>query len=113
MFIGDGRHDVHGARIAPVRGALLHFKFFQDFTDKVYVEADREVHWKNAREYKAYRRHLDEHKDVCFVFPGSIRYRDEAQLLELGFMACDPDYAGFMASFDDEGSRCTRAGQKE
>ena len=52
LFIGY--HRVWHARLAPMFGAVLHFKFFSTFYESAKREAARGEHWNNAGQYKKY-----------------------------------------------------------
>ena len=54
MFMSRGPHFIQGPHAAHIRGALLHFKYLNDFSEKVREEVVREEHWRSAVEYKGY-----------------------------------------------------------
>ncbi len=86
MFLGRGAHFMDGARIAPMRGALLHFKYLHDFEANARVEASRGAHWRNATEYKAYVGKFEDQAGLSLYGDVSEKFRDSAQLVELGIM---------------------------
>jgi len=54
MHLQEGMHSLAMAKLARIRGAVLHFKFLRDFTERVHLEAVREEHWREAAQYKRY-----------------------------------------------------------
>ena len=52
-------HWVSPKIVAPVTGALLHFKFLADFHERAVHEAARGEHYDGAAEYRRYARTLD------------------------------------------------------
>jgi hypothetical protein len=91
MFIGGGAHFIEGARIADIRGALLHFKYLNDFPDKVREEVSRKEHWDKAAEYRAYLQALDNDSHLKLHSSSSIKFIDSVQLIRLGIMKSSPD----------------------
>jgi hypothetical protein len=86
MFLSAGTHFVHGARAADLRGALLHFKYLNDFSARVKEEVKREAHWDNAFEYKGYLKTLNRSYDIRFCSNDSEKFRASVQLVDLGIM---------------------------
>jgi hypothetical protein len=72
----DGMHNVTTAKIADVTGALLHFKYLQDFHERVVEEAKREQHWNQASEYKAYARAVESDPNFSLDYEESTEYGD-------------------------------------
>lgn len=68
-----------------VSGALLHFKFLNDFKRKVEDEMVNKQHWNNSYEYLQYKSALDSEE---FLFNPEIseRYKDWTTLLDFGFI---------------------------
>src|SRR3989338_2471874 len=85
MHLSPGMHFIEGARVANMRGALLHFKYLQDFSVRVKEAAAREEHWQNAKEYKAYLKTLGD-TPPSFHAPASVKYSGSRQLIDLGLM---------------------------
>jgi hypothetical protein len=74
--------------LAPMRGALLHFKMFDDLPEKCRIEVERKEHYEGGREYLALGRAIELSKDGTFFAPGiSARYEDTAQLVALNLMS--------------------------
>ncbi len=85
-YVAPGMHAIDGARLAPVRGAVLHFKYLQDFNDRVVLEAGRGEHQDNAREYKLYAARVERDSSLNCYWPGSVALEHPEQLLDLGIM---------------------------
>jgi len=82
-------------RLAPMRGALLHFKMFDDLAEKCRVEAERKQHFEEGREYRALGSALQRSKDGTFVDPvRSTRYESTEQLVGLGLMSRSDPFQG-------------------
>lgn len=86
MFLSAGTHFVDGAHVAPMRGALLHYKYLHDFEQNVRTEVQRGAHWNNALEYKRYLVTLEGTESMSFLGPSSEEYRGPRQLVEFGIM---------------------------
>lgn len=72
--------------LAPDRGALLHFKYFDDFGDKVSYSAKRGQHVKDGAHYKLYQERSGELLDSSLMFHGSRRFDGVASLVRAGLM---------------------------
>lgn len=68
-----------------VTGVLLHTKFLPIVIDKSKEEIARQQHFQNAPIYADYHQALSENPDLWYE--GSCRYKDTAQLVELGLMS--------------------------
>ena len=64
--------------------ALLHFKFFPQFYEKVAEEQTRQEH---CPDYNGYQAAIDEGKPLSFMFEGSRRYKDWTSLEEVGLLS--------------------------
>lgn len=71
----------------PVFGALLHFKFFADYKDRIQDAINDAQYFDGAREYVNIMGKLSESERIDFVYPGSVCYSGPEQLKELGFIA--------------------------
>lgn len=69
-----------------VFGALLHFKFFADFENRVIEMIEDAQHWNNAADYKNYYDHISKEGDLDFADAHSMKYRDSEQLVSLGLL---------------------------
>ena len=68
--------------IPEVCGALLHFKFLDDFHRRAKIESRREQHYAGAVQYKQYLKKMDENPNMNLYYEGSVRYRNSSTLLE-------------------------------
>lgn len=85
-YVAPGVHAIDGVEISPVRGAMLHFKYLQDFNERVVDEAVRGEHEGNARDYKLYAAQVERDKDINCYWQGSVALEQPDQLLELDIM---------------------------
>jgi glycosyltransferase involved in cell wall biosynthesis len=92
IYLSVGTHSIEGARISKMRGALLHFKYLQDFAVNVRREITREQYWHNASEYKIYGAVMDESSNFEIWYPGSEKFENSAQLVRLGIMRSSLDF---------------------
>lgn len=83
-------HRMSPARLFPAIGALLHFKFLSDFSDRVETAVAGGWHAGAEREFLAYRAHAHANPRMRFHHTGSVKYEDSAQLVRLGVMYSNP-----------------------
>src|SRR5690348_1747415 len=50
----QSNHATTPIKLSEITGALLHFKFLEDFTERVETEIKRKEHWDSASEYRRY-----------------------------------------------------------
>ena len=86
QFLRLGFHTIEGARLSARQAAVLHFKYLQDFHEKVARESARNVYWNGAAEYKAYAALLAKNPDFTLWHPGSARYESWRSLAEAGLV---------------------------
>lgn len=86
LFLRRGLHTIEGAPISAAQGAVLHFKYLQDFKAKAVREAERGAYWNASAEYKAYAERFRQEGDFSLWHPGAKRYEGWRQLVELGLM---------------------------
>jgi len=65
-------------------GALLHFKFLAEFTEKVDEEAERGQH---TDEYKQYLRTMQDNARMSFMTPNSVRFEGWRSLADCGLIS--------------------------
>ena len=80
-------HALTPVALAQMTGALLHFKFLDDFYDRVRIEAGRGEHFAGGLEYKIYAELLARDPALNLRDAGSVRLESSRQLVELGLMA--------------------------
>jgi hypothetical protein len=88
-------HTVSPIRLAPVTGALLHFKFFADFHERVLDAINAKEHFDGASEYARYLEALKVNPRLSFHYEKSAQYKDSEQLAGLGLIRDDPSYASW------------------
>lgn len=86
QFLRRGLHTIEGARLSKHQAAVLHFKYLQDFHEKVARESARNVYWNGAAEYKAYATLLKANPDFTLWHPGALRYESWRSLAEAGLI---------------------------
>lgn len=86
QFLRLGLHTIEGARLSEHQAAVLHFKYLQDFHEKVVREASRNVYWNGSAEYKAYAALLEKNPDFSLWHPGARRYESWRSLAEAGLV---------------------------
>jgi hypothetical protein len=89
-------HNVTPIRLAPVTGALLHFKFFSDFHQRVVAAIARGQHFNGAVEYGRYSRLLKGNPNVSFHYAKSAKYAGSHQLAALGLIKDDPSFDAWL-----------------
>lgn len=67
-------------------GALLHFKYFDDFAHRSKEAVDRGQHAAGAAHYKLYVDGLEDVEDKSLTFSGSRRFSSTADLVASGLM---------------------------
>jgi hypothetical protein len=82
-------HILKNAQFSKFTGVLLHFKFFSDFYHLAKKESEREQHWDNGAQYKAYWKIIEQQPNLDPFYEGSIKYRNSDQLIDLGLMYND------------------------
>ena len=82
--ISLGAHTISECQLATCQGALLHFKFFSDFLERVPDEVLRAEHCNSAGEYKKYLLSLD--PALIFFDSNSQRYSEPKSLIDAGVM---------------------------
>ena len=86
LFLRRGLHTLEGAPLAAAQGAVLHFKYLQDFKEKAFREAARGAYWNASAEYKAYAERFRREGDFTLWHPGARRYEGWRQLVAAGLM---------------------------
>ena len=120
----DGARFINAHSLAPMAiaegqpsGVLLHFKFLQDFHDRVLDAVSRDAHFDGSAEYHRYLAALRRNPRFTLHDERSLRYAGPAQLVDLGLMrdtaawqaARTPRHPG-MAPESSEQAICTTVG---
>jgi hypothetical protein len=98
IFLSLGTHLIQGARVADLRGALLHFKFLDDFAANVQREIAREQYWNKAQEYKGYGAVLGRDPNLNLMSPISQKFVSSSQLVTLGVMKTSTKFVEYRAT---------------
>lgn len=91
-------HIIDGVKEANISGALLHFKMFSDFHEKISVGVKEQQYWDNSAQYSRCLAELNKNLDLVALHDDSMRYDNSDQLVQLGFMRAAPRYRSFIAS---------------
>jgi len=88
-------HSVANVELAPITGALLHFKFFADFHKRVVEAMHRGEHFDSASEYALYLAGLEKNPLLSFYYEKSVKYENSRQLSNLNFIKDDLSYVNY------------------
>ena len=88
-------HRLNPVALAPVTGAVLHFKYLQDFTTKVQHALQTKEHYDCSSEYAIYAQLLADNPSLTFMYEGSQFYRDSQQLVDLCLIKDDADWVSY------------------
>jgi hypothetical protein len=88
QVFGGGQHTLAvPMQLAPMRGAILHFKMLDDAPARCEREFARGEHWGGAMEQRALALMIEQAPNHCFFDPSySVRYIGTQQLVALGLM---------------------------
>lgn len=92
-------HECSPLNVANISGALLHFKFLQDFHARAAIEAKRKEHYNGGSEYAAYNTAMEKNRDASFVCDRSGRFSGWQGLMDLKLLKTSED---FEANFNTE-----------
>ncbi len=96
MWLSPGAHALDGASIAQERGAMLHFKYLDDFVDRTAEGARRGVYADGGGYYSSIAAQLERPEEMMFWCDGSQRLTDPADLLALGVLRSSADLHSFV-----------------
>ncbi len=83
----EGIHFMGNNRPAPIRAALLHFKYHARFYEKVQEQILGGQHWNGSQEYKRYLSKLETTPDLSLYDENvSVKYENSNSLVEAGYM---------------------------
>ena len=90
-------HLHKGAKVSPMRGALLHFKFLSGFaiSNKDQVTINKHVAEKTLSEKAIYLAALAKDPSLSLMYQHSTLYTGPEQLEKLGWMVATPHYKRF------------------
>ena len=79
-------HRTSPVRLAQTTGALLHFKYLDDFAAKTQQAIRHGQHFGGSIEYQRYGELLNQNADMTFMYPGSLRYGSSEDLVRAGIV---------------------------
>lgn len=79
-------HRIDSVKKADIRGALLHFKFFEDFEGKVNTAVESGQYSNGSAEYKIYKNEINIQKDINLFYDKSERFIKSDQLIKPNVM---------------------------
>jgi hypothetical protein len=83
----EGIHFMGNNNPAPIRAALLHFKYHAGFYNKVTEQIKSGQHWNGSAEYKRYLDTLQKNPDLSLYGKEiSLVYNGSNSLIEAGYM---------------------------
>ncbi|MGG5823773.1 glycosyltransferase family 2 protein [Falsiroseomonas sp. HW251] len=86
-------HRLNPVKLAPVTGALLHFKYFQDFSRRIEDALESGEHYGGSVEYRRYAELLAADPTLSLADAGSVAYASSQGLVERGLIRTSPDWA--------------------
>jgi len=90
-------HRTTRLRLADIRGALLHFKYFSDFHERVITARAEGQHSDDGSEYTRYHAALRRNARLSFCYEGSVLYSGSGDLVRRGFISSCESYKAFAA----------------
>ncbi|EIG58353.1 glycosyltransferase family 2 protein [Bradyrhizobium canariense] len=95
-YIAAGHLMAPPGKPGDVTGALLHFKFLHDFTDKVAIAVREGNYYLGSVEYQRYAERLDQNPSFELIYPKSLIYQSSDDLVRCGLMRLSPAYQAAM-----------------
>ncbi|MCL2716419.1 MAG: glycosyltransferase family 2 protein [Alphaproteobacteria bacterium] len=86
-------HRLNAVRLSPVTGAMLHFKYFQDFGHRVEEALSHGEHYAGGVEYRRYSDLLAQNPDLTLADADSVPYRSSADLVARGLIRVHADWS--------------------
>jgi glycosyltransferase involved in cell wall biosynthesis len=116
----ENPHATTRLKLSDVTGILLHFKFLQDFYQRVNIELNRKEHRAHgiwATELARYMEKLKGNPSLSFRYPGSVEYKGSEQLIALGLVREDQGWmqirtAAGEAEISDRGVAASMTGSR-
>jgi hypothetical protein len=88
-------HRLNPVKLASVTGALLHFKYFQDFGKRIEDALRSCEHYASSAEYRRYAELLEKDPNLSLADADSVLYCSSQGLIDQGLIRTD---AGWMAN---------------
>ena len=90
-LVMNGHHYIKHANLAPIRGAVLHFKFTSDLLNKSKRMKEEEEYY--SMHYKKYYKVLSDLPDINLKRDFSYQYEGSQQLIDLEIMVVDEKFS--------------------
>ena len=90
-------HSTTPIQLADISGALLHFKYIDNFFEHVKTEVQRED--RNMKDYQQYKATIDENPKLDLFCDQSRAYKDSTQLLEYGLITTSMSYVDWTLTY--------------
>lgn len=95
-YINAGHLMAPPGKPGDVTGALLHFKFLHDFSDKVAIAVREGNYYRGSVEYQRYAERLGQNRSFELIYPKSLIYQSSDDLVRCGLMRLSPAYQAAM-----------------
>lgn len=93
-------HRLNPVKLAPVTGALLHFKYFQDFRKRIEDALDHGEHYAGSAEYRRYAELLKQNPNLSLADGRSVLYRSSQDLIDRGLVRADIEWRPNKFNYD-------------
>jgi glycosyl transferase family 2 len=105
MHLSQGCHFLQKSQVADISGALLHFKYFQDFHQRVSEEVIRGQHWNQAVEYHSYAEKLKTTHSLSLHAKDSARYESSKTLVDNKIIKKSKKFENFSYQFSEHSGK--------
>lgn len=91
------QHTINKAKLSPIIGGLLHYKFLSGFQGRNTEEISQndDVIEKSLQEREAYAAAIRANPNLSLKSSGSVRYKNTRQLVEYGWCKTEPAFENF------------------
>jgi glycosyltransferase involved in cell wall biosynthesis len=97
ILLSVGNHYIHGGNMSDITGAVLHFPYFSRFITKAHEEAGRGEYRGGADGYYGHiRKVINANQDINLHHPGSIKFKDSKQLVDLKITKMSQSFQKFV-----------------
>ena len=97
--VSRGMHEISIKPTQGIRGALLHFKYMQDFYSRAIEGSKNGQYWNNSFEYKAYAEVLGKDEHLNLWYPKSVKFSNNEQLIKLGIEETSDLFEKYASNF--------------
>jgi hypothetical protein len=85
-------HRLNSIKLAPVTGAMLHFKYFQDFSGRVQHAIRNRNHYDKSAEYIRYGELMLQNPKLSLADSNSVPYKGSEDLVRLNLIKTNADW---------------------